>query len=60
MTLKELIEWADKRRVSAHLSRDRADFDKCYAPESNCGGTCLKAQAVADLLRGIQDALTID
>lgn len=60
MTLDELIEWADKRRVSAHLSSERADFEKCYAPQSKCGGTCLKAQAVADLLRGIRDALGIN
>ncbi len=48
-TYEELAEWADKKRVSGHLTSGRADRDKCTCAGSNC----LMAQAAADHFRAL-------
>jgi len=44
---EELAEWAEKKRVRAHLTDGRADPTKCTC----AGRNCLAAQAVADHFR---------
>lgn len=45
-TAKQLKEWAEQRRVQAHVSGGRADPALCTCSQRSC----LKAQAVADAL----------
>jgi hypothetical protein len=44
---EKLAEWAERKRVGAHLTDGRTDFAKC-----NCAGAnCIAAQEVADHFR---------
>lgn len=48
---EELAEWAERKRVRAHLTDGRADPEKCTC----AGQNCVAAQAVADHFRPHED-----
>lgn len=50
-THEDLVAWAERKRVRAHLTDGRADPRKCTCPGKNC----LAAQAAADHLRTCRD-----
>ena len=48
---EDLAAWAERKRVRAHLTGDRADPNKC-----TCAGlNCLAAQAAADHFRSVSE-----
>jgi hypothetical protein len=48
-TNEELAQWAERKRVGAHLTDGRADPAKCVCARDNC----LAAQAAADHFRAL-------